>query len=218
MAEKYAEALGVRVVWLERGEGPMREMDEAELDMPDEQSERRMADPNRYAELLRRIDGRLEEMGNLKDREICRRAGLKEHALQTIRRGNKPGADVLPKLARAMDLPETYLTEAILPPSPDLEGARHIIDIAPIQTKSRAASPLTSATEIDNLPPGTMPKEFGRLLNGIAEFLSAGPNSYEMAIEGVLHLAERIRESLPKPPELEEAEDSKSRPTSASKR
>src|SRR5262245_55977390 len=65
------------------------------------------------AELLARIDGRLRELG-ISERKACISGGLKVDAVRTIRRGHPPTLGKLTRLAKALDVPLAYLTDAAI--------------------------------------------------------------------------------------------------------
>ena len=62
-------------------------------------------------DLLARIDGRLRELG-ISERKACITGGLKVDAVRTIRRGHPPTLNKLTRLAKVLDVPLAYLTDA----------------------------------------------------------------------------------------------------------
>jgi len=63
-------------------------------------------------ELIRRIEARLKAL-NLKDRSASLKAGLHADAIRNIKRGKVPKLDRLKALATALDVPPSYLIDAI---------------------------------------------------------------------------------------------------------
>jgi repressor LexA len=59
--------------------------------------------------LVARIDERLGVL-SLSERKACLKAGINIHTIQNIRKGHIPAADKLVALARALEVPTTYLT------------------------------------------------------------------------------------------------------------
>lgn len=70
-------------------------------------------DPHPYAELLRRIEIRRENMNNISETQACLKAGLGKDCIRTIRRKNAPRAEALTALARALECPASYFLDAV---------------------------------------------------------------------------------------------------------
>lgn len=65
-----------------------------------------------YDELLRRIEIRLKALG-LSERKACLRSALSADAIRNIRRGRAPRAKTLNALAQVLEVPPSYLLEAL---------------------------------------------------------------------------------------------------------
>lgn len=72
-----------------------------------------MGPPDKYAELLLRIEKRRQALNGMSEAKACNKAGLGKDCIRTIRRGNAPRADNLVKLASALECMPSYLLEAI---------------------------------------------------------------------------------------------------------
>lgn len=107
-----------------------------------------------FTDLLAVIDARARELG-VSERQVCRNAGLKAHAIRTIRRGHPPTLGRLRALAAALGLPQSRLVEAAADLRLDDAGAL----VAPLgETPSlldgTGALPSRDRSESAGAPPG----------------------------------------------------------------